>query len=77
MSTNMSYQKKEGSPANFLTIKENRKLRVLQADDNVGIRNSRFAVSSVGKEANNTTTLLIKVIPWLIAGVLVGLSVII
>lgn len=71
MSAVLKNQKHDQTYSRFLTIKENRNLRLLEPDDNKGIRNFRNTENLSGKNINTINVNIIRIIPWLVAGAIV------
>ncbi len=61
-------QKPDQTYSRLLTIKENRNLRLLEPDDNKGIRNFRNTENLQDKNTNTINVNIIRIIPWLVAG---------
>lgn len=75
MSAVLKNQKHDQTYSRFLTIKENRNLRLLEPDDNKGIRNFRNTENLSGKNINTINVNIIRIIPWLVAGAIVTVSI--
>lgn len=74
MSAVLKNQKHDDDSLNFITIKENRKLRLLEPDDIKGIRSFRNTPYFERQKSENRYLQIIRVMPWLIAGLILGLS---
>lgn len=71
MSAVLKNQNPDKTYSRFLTIKENRNLRLLEPDDNKGIRNFRNTENLSGKNTNTNNVNIIRILPWLITGAIV------
>ncbi|MBK9735852.1 MAG: hypothetical protein IPO92_13180 [Saprospiraceae bacterium] len=59
----------------FSTIRENRKLRLIEPDYNVGLRNFRYAENTNQKNKPTPAEVFVRVFPWAIAGLTVVLAI--
>ena len=61
--------------SHFGTIRENRKLRFIEPDYNVGLRNFRYAENTNQKNKPTPVEAFVRVFPWAIAGLTVVLAI--
>ncbi|MBK9735919.1 MAG: hypothetical protein IPO92_13565 [Saprospiraceae bacterium] len=61
--------------SHFNTIRENRKLRLIEPDYNVGLRNFRYAENTNQKNKPTPIEAFVRVFPWVIAGLTVVLAI--
>jgi len=62
-------------PSNFTSIKENRRLKIVEPDFKVGLRNFKYSERNTEKLPGNFTITMLRLIPWLLVGSLLMVSI--
>ncbi len=60
---------------NFNTLKENRRLRIVEPDYNGGIRNFKYSERKTESLSGNFTVTFLKLTPWIVAGLILLVSI--
>lgn len=63
------------SQNNFNTIQENRRLRIVEPEHKGGLRNFKYSEGNFKAVSSNSTIFILKLAPWLIAGLILVLSI--